>query len=246
MSTPPAIVAQTKYVLVAAGANPLPTDDTLDMHCGVMQGIARTQPPRLGGCEIDSVQTKVGWRRLPDTAVEAVVQVRVTQIDLGAGLVVVDFDNAAHRAAVSEFDMGPWIRELDMHTRVWVHRVARTRRYYFRLESTAPPLTDEACNVHCAVLQRFVVHNPPVFPGVQLSALDTKVGWNRSATGEVYLEVRLGILALHVDGAWVKANFNLAEHRELASKVDVRTWLAHQNDRARKWLKDAARRLAAE
>lgn len=243
MSASPAIVAQTKYLLVAASSNPPPSEATLNVHCSVMQSFAHTQPPPLEQCQLDDIQTKVGWRRLPDNAVEAVVQVKVTAINLDTGMVCANYNDTAHRNAVSRIDMCSWIQALDVSARVWLRRQDRARRYYFRLESTCDSLSNKACDIHCAVLQRFVMDQPPVIAGAQISAPDTKVGWTRCANGDVNLELTLVILALQIHNAWVETNFRLPEHRDVADRLDVGTWLKCQDARARDWITKASEAL---
>lgn len=251
------ITAETRYPLVAASCAPPPSVATIEVHCSALQRFLIRSPPSFPEAELDPHQTRVGWSKLDDGAVEAVVQVTVVRI----GGESADFSNQSHRTRVANMDLGPWLREQDAAVRTFVKTASVTqlspaqtlptqlKTYSFACDTSGMPLSDDAANTHCAVLQRFALQQPPSCIGAQIDPSGTKIGWRRPQPGALELVVQLRILALDpaaITAAtpsdtpqWVPADFDRAEHRELSDKLDISDWLRFQDARARRWISAA-------
>ena len=250
------IIAQSFMPLVSAQATPPPSDSTLNMHCVAVQRFACASPPESDLLVVDPEQIRVGWRRRDSGAVDLVLQYRVTMVNMGSGFVLADFGKAEHTAVVATHDMGPWMRGIDGRVREWFKGAkilsARSEssgmlhRFHFALEHSGDTLVaDRAYDLHVAVLQRFVVDQPPMFSDAMVDPTSIKVGWSRSENDAVNLCVQVRITELKQDGTWVPAKKGSPEHRALANRIDVRPWLAHQDRRARAWISAMAAKKAA-
>ena len=259
----PSIIAQTHFPLCQADAAESidKPDHVFNLHCSVLQKFAVTNPPMLPNAKVDAVHTRVGWRKNSSGSADAVVQMRIVELkgaDSGEW-VRANYDNPDHRDAVADLDLGPWLREQDECVRQLIQHATiadtpeptlppnQVRRFVFPVEVEGAGLREDAMNVHCAVLQRFVLQQPPVCTGAQIDPSATKIGWRWFAEG-VQLVVELRIFALDTTAhaqaidkpQWVTTNFELREHRALADRLHLDTWLRFQDQRARKWISDKA------
>ena len=260
------IAAQKSYVLLYPNPDPPVSKHTLDLHCAVLQKFARRYPPEFDNVRVDAVQTKVGWRQCPDGSVECIFQVSITHVLIPPEMwAIANFEDAGHVATVSCLDLGPWLHERDAQAREWAEVAAikpmpqatpqvtlpgQTRRFYFSVKTEGGTLSSLAMSVHCAVLQKFVLQQPPACVGAQIDPSRTRVGHLKSQDGTFQVVVELCILALDrvvlaptvgshlsVDTDWVAADFSKREHCAMADALDVFTWFKFQDARARKWIK---------
>ena len=222
---------------------PTPTDQTLHMHCGVFQHLARTIEYDHPEMKLDAVQTRVGWRRCEDGKIELVVQFCVTGLKIGEEWIAPDFKDAEHKEVLSALDVSPWLRRLDSDTRAWIKRAAVRRMlkvptgefctYTFCVPVAGNVLSDAVCDYMCAMLQRFALDQPPMCATARFDPPATKITWERAEHSDIVFKVRVKILRFFVAEEWTEADYTKPQHRDLASAVDLTGWFGAQTKRAR-------------
>jgi len=229
------IVAES---VIALNDSAAATEPVLNAHCWALQQCLCSAPPENLELRISPLHTRVGWTR-GRGKLEAVIQLLVTDVQVGDQWVQAEYSNADHKGIVARCQLGAWIYQQNKIAMNGIRNGSLLRQPPSRLLPqrwkvffSLPAYNSLA--YYCAVLQRFAMKTPPM-PRIAV-VLPHNITF--VAGKHLEMEVTITYLDLAINGGsnWAEANLLLPQHREAAQRIQWREWFALLQSRAHEFI----------